>query len=167
MVRPFSRARTPRGCLIRGCLASVAVALAFGGWFLVELTAPGRHAKASRAALAPGQGVGEIVAAARGGFRCTISYAEAPPREPPRVRVIDTWSGRGFQVFDERGASLGERMDRDALRRFLSLRADELASARRVDLAFRAAAVPRRVSFAVTLDAQGRLSAISPSRAWD
>ncbi len=151
--------------LTPGCLVGLGLTLAFAAYFVVELTAPGRHASATRAALKPGQAVPEIIAAARGPFMCTISR---PAPAAGLVERIMTWSGESYSVYDGEGKSLGSGLSREAFLRLLREHSQELASARRVALTVTSGgAIPLRVSFAVRLDETGRLVDVSPSRAWD
>jgi hypothetical protein len=145
-----------------GCLVLLALAVAFGLYFGGELTAPHRHASATVAALRPGADVSEILAAARGGFLCSLTDAEGRP-----VLRVHTWGGSRFDLLAGDGASLGASLSREELLRRLGQRAGDLAAARRMGFTFTTGAVPLRVSFTVTLDEHGRLLSVSALRAWD
>jgi hypothetical protein len=163
-------AAAPRGFWARnrsGCAGALLLGLGFCGWSFYKISEPGRHAADTRAALRPGQSVREIVAAARGGFMCTIVVPNDAGAEPERLYRIVSWRGDRYELGEGPGSSLGTPVAREEMLRWLDARDAELARARRVHLSFLALGVPPRVAFIVELDEHGRLKEISPSRTWD
>ncbi len=157
-------------CRHSGCLGLVLLVLSAGVWGIWKIGVPGRNASATQAELTTGMSASRILAAARGGFRCTVVYAPEAKIRAPRLTRVWTWDGHRYEVTLGEAPGAVQAMDRAAFLHLLDAAGEApggLGDARAIYFSFMTPAVPPRRAFAVQLDDQGRLASIGPSQTWD